>query len=87
MDFLRKLFKKEPAVAASSTSEPSLSTAEDIIATLRQSPVAEPICWLVCYEDRPLQGAPPSGSEPLKPYLLIFTSTTQAEGWFNYRLK
>jgi hypothetical protein len=78
MDFLRKLLKKEPSVAASSASEPPLSTTEDIIATLRQIPVAKPICWIVCYEDRPLQGAPPGSS---KPHLLIFASTAQAESF------
>jgi hypothetical protein len=81
MDFLRKLFKKGPPVAEG-TSEPSPSVAEDIIAILRQNPAAKPICWIVCYEDRPLQGAPPGNS---KPHLLIFTSTAQAEAFISGR--
>jgi hypothetical protein len=78
MDFLRKLFKKEPSVAAPNAGEPPLSTAEDIIATLRQSSVTKPLCWIVCYENRPLQGAPPGSSEP---HLLIFTSPAQADAF------
>jgi len=78
MDFLRKLFKKEPSVTAPSASEPPPSTAEAIIAMLRQSQVAKPLCWIMCYEDRPLQGAPPGNT---KPHLLVFTSTAKAEAF------
>jgi len=56
----------------------SATHAEEIIAALQQNQSASPICWIVCYEDRPLQGAP-SGSS--KPHLMIFTSSNQANGF------
>ncbi len=52
--------------------------AEDIIIILRQQPVAKPLCWMMCYEDRPLQGLPPGGREP---HLLIFCSPARAEAF------
>ncbi len=76
MNFLKSLFKKEPAVDSKSEIALSASHAEEIIAVLRQNQSAKPICWIVCYEDRPLQGAPP-GSD--KPHLMIFASPNHAD--------
>lgn len=55
--------------------KPAAAFVEDIIAALCDRPAPNPLCWIVCYEDRPLQGAPPHSGEP---HLMIFT--TQALG-------
>ncbi len=47
------------------------NTAEEIIAGLRQQPASKAFCWLLCYEDRPMQGAPQGNSQP---HLMIFTT-------------
>ena len=62
---------------------PSL-IAEEIIAILRKQPALAPLCWIVCYEDRPLQGRPPDSSES---HLLIFTSVDRAQGFIAGRLR
>lgn len=77
MNFLQKLFDKRGSTQSSppkpDTTEPSM--VEDIIAALQQNPRAKPVCWIVCYEARPLQGAPPGSSAS---HLMIFTSSAQA---------
>ncbi len=46
-------------------------TAEELIAALREHPASRPYCWIICYEERPLQGAPQGSMEP---HLMIFTT-------------
>jgi hypothetical protein len=62
---------------------PSL-IAEEIIAVLRKQPASAPLCWIVCYEDRPLQGRPPASNQS---HLLIFTSADRAEDFIAGRLR
>lgn len=84
MNFLKGLFKKEPAGDSKSEMALSASHAEEIIAGLRQNQGVKPIFWVVCYENRPLQGTPP-GSD--KPHLMIFASSALADGFIEERKK
>ena len=57
---------------------------EDRIAALRQQKLEKPFCWLICFEERPLQGIPPGGSGP---HLLVFTSAVKARDFIKGRKK
>jgi hypothetical protein len=46
-------------------------SAEEIIAALGSRRSKAPVCWIACYEERPLQGAPPNSAAP---HLLVFSS-------------
>jgi hypothetical protein len=54
-----------------SASFQSGQTAEEIIAILGEKSIGKPFCWIICYEKRPLQGAPQNSREP---HLMIFTT-------------
>jgi hypothetical protein len=56
------------------TVDKDATVAEDIIGALRGSQPVSPLCWIACYEDRPLQGQPPDSD---RPHLLIFSSRYQ----------
>jgi len=49
----------------------SSNMVEDILDSLNRESISNPFCWLVCYEERPLQGAPQNSIEP---HLMIFTT-------------
>lgn len=55
---------------------------EEIITSLREKNIREPICWLVCYKNRALQVIPPGKSGP---HLMIFSSVSKAEGFIEGR--
>lgn len=55
---------------------------EDLIDALSGQPFAAPVCWLICYENRPLQGTPPGGSGP---HLMIFHLLAAAETFIRER--
>jgi hypothetical protein len=57
---------------------------EDQINGLRRLAAEVPLCWLVCFEDRPLQGIPPRGEGP---HLLLFSSKIKAESFSVNRRK
>ncbi len=59
-------------------------TIEDRIAALRQQKSDKPFCWLICFEERPLQGIPPGGSGP---HLMVFTSAAKAHDFIKGRKK
>lgn len=57
---------------------------EDRIGMLRQQQVETPLGWLICYENRPLQGIPPKGSGP---HLLFFSGQEKAQAFISSRQK
>ena len=59
-------------------------TIEARIAALCQQNFDKPFCWLICFEDRPLQGIPPGGNGP---HLLVFTSAVKAHDFIKGRQK
>ncbi len=59
-------------------------TIEARIAALRQQKSEKPFCWLICFEERPLQGIPPGGSGP---HLMVFTTAVKAHNFVNGRKK
>jgi len=57
---------------------------EDQINGLRRLAAEVPLCWLICFEDRPLQGIPPGREGP---HLLLFSSKIKAESFIVNRRK
>lgn len=57
-------------------------TAEKIIAKLRRKKSDNPFCWVMCYEKRPLQGAPQNSRQP---HLMIFNSMEAGEAFIKGR--
>jgi|GEM_PF-3249764 len=57
---------------------------EDQINALRRLAAEVPFCWLICFEDRPLQGIPPSGEGP---HLMLFSSKIKSEAFIVNRRK
>ena len=51
---------------------------EDQINTMRQHKIETPFGWLICFEDRPLQGIPPKGDEP---HMLFFSEESKAQAF------
>jgi hypothetical protein len=57
---------------------------EDIITSLREKNIQEPICWLVCFEDRALQAVPPKSEGP---HLMVFSTNSKADRFIKGRKK
>jgi len=57
---------------------------EDLVLKLKHGEIDKPICWMISYEDRPLQVEPSSGAGP---HLLIFSSHEKASQFLELRKK
>ena len=57
---------------------------EEIISSQRQIAQKRPVCWLVCYKDRPLQGIPPNSDGP---HLLVYSTQWKARSFLKARRK
>ncbi len=57
---------------------------EDQIIAMRKLQLKNPFGWLICYENRPLQGIPPKGDGP---HLLFFSEETKAQAFMEGRKK
>jgi tetratricopeptide (TPR) repeat protein len=81
---VQSIYEGEISMNTDSTPEDALSAtyAEEIIATLQKEQSEKSVCWIVCYEDRPLQGAPAGSGEP---HLMIFTSSDSADSFITGR--
>ena len=55
---------------------------EELIAKIAKEPTENPICWLVSYEDRPLQAEPSAGAGP---HLLVFSAAEKANRFIELR--
>jgi hypothetical protein len=55
---------------------------EELIAKIVKEPTENPICWLVSYEDRPLQAEPSAG---VGPHLLVFSTAEKANRFIDLR--
>jgi hypothetical protein len=61
-----------------------IRTVEEIIADAITLRAGKPLCWIVCYEHRPLQGTPPGSTLP---HLLVFSSPVRAMAFIEERKK
>jgi len=59
-------------------------TIEDRIQDFSQLKNVPPFCWLICFEERPLQGIPPGGNGP---HLLAFSTEANAQAFLSGREK
>ncbi len=57
---------------------------EELISESKQKSAKKSLCWMVCYNDRPLQGVPPGGSGA---HVMIFSSPTIAQAFITGRCK
>jgi hypothetical protein len=78
--------RRNPAIETATVPAPQ-RRAEKVVAALQQRPVADPLCYIVCREDIPLQSAFPGAACALEPYLLIFTSKHDAQAFIASRCR
>ena len=55
---------------------------EDQINAMHQHKTETPFGWLICFEDRPLQGIPPKGDGP---HMLFFSEESKAQAFIAAR--